>query len=163
MSRHPSPSWIAAAAVVVLLLGGCAASRAPRRLPSDPCSVVTVDQVEAATHGNVLTSHLLPDTAMMRPSDPNPCEYVTDGLHGAISVNVAHNGVRDFLRIHGRDPRNTIDVGGIGDAAFIHGLSAIFVRLGNDYFAIGSQTGVGGPGSRDLERLAKAALENIGR
>jgi hypothetical protein len=128
-------------------------------LPTDPCTLVTVDDVEAATGNAVTGSGLVPDERQRLPELPNPCEYVTEGRHGSIVVSVNPDGAAMFDRLRERDPINSVPIDGVGDEAYAHGLSSLLVRVGGGYFEIGTQHGAGRAGVRDLIALARAALD----
>jgi hypothetical protein len=128
-------------------------------LPEDPCALVTVKEVEAATGSTVVRSGLISDEQQRLPELQNPCEYVTDGRHGSILVSVDTDGALVFARVRGEDPINTEPIEGVGDEAFAHGRSSLLVRVGDGYFEIGTQHGAGWPGVLDLTELARAALE----
>ena len=127
-------------------------------LPDDPCALVSVEEVEAATGSTVVRSGPVPDKLMHVPTAPNPCEYVTDGQHGSIVVSVHPDGAAEFTRQRDRDPVNTVAIEGVGDESFAHALASLSVRVGDGYFVLSTQLGAGWPGVRDLQDLALAAL-----
>jgi hypothetical protein len=138
-------------------------------LPREPCALVTVEEVETATGEAVVRVGLVPDERLIRPQGgeefdlppivtANPCEYVTDGPHASIVVYVDPQGATDFADQRERDPINTVIIDGVGDAAYVHGLASLHVRVGDGYFILASQHGVGEPGIHDLEEIARAAL-----
>ena len=139
-------------------------------LPSDPCSLVTVEEVEAATGSEVVRTGLVPDDRLHRPTDipgwgpprifrTNPCEFVTDGMHASITVYVDPDGAADFAAERDTDPVNTEPIEGIGDEAFAHALASLHVRAGDGYFVLSTQHGAGWEGIEDLQDLARAALD----
>lgn len=159
-------------------LVGCAANATSvgspaTGLPDDPCGLVSVSDVEAATGSVVLRTGIIPDERLIeRLIDPppsgvpkvfqeNPCDYVTDGRHGSITVFVDPEGGEDFADERARDPRNTEDIDGVGDAAFAHGLASLHVRVGDGYFVLTTQHGAGWDGIADLEALALAAISRL--
>jgi hypothetical protein len=134
-------------------------ARAGGLVPENPCSLVTTTDVEIATDSQVITSGLVPDEQQLRPQDPNPCQYETDGRHASIDIYVHPHGAADFARLQDRDPRNTESIQGVGDEAFAHGLAALYVRIDDGYFLLVTQHGAGWPGIRNLKDLALAALD----
>jgi hypothetical protein len=104
--------------------GGGDASEIPS-LPEDPCALVTVEEVEAATGETVVRVGLIPDERLIRARvekfdlpeifAANPCEYVTDGTHASIVVHVDPHGGPDFEDQRERDPVNTEAIEGVGD------------------------------------------------
>ena len=144
---------------LVLAVGACT-SEAPI-LPDDPCALVSPADVEAATDSTVTRSGPIPDwrKRLATDRDPNPCEYVTDGEHGSIAVYVDPHGAADFTRMRDKDPVNSEAIDGLGDEAFVFGLAVLYVRVAGGYFAMKTQHGAGWPGVRDLEDLARAALD----
>jgi hypothetical protein len=147
--------------------GGGDASEIPS-LPEDPCALVTVEEVEAATGETVVRVGLIPDERLIRARvekfdlpeifAANPCEYVTDGTHASIVVHVDPHGGPDFEDQRERDPVNTEAIEGVGDRAYAHGLASLHVRVDDGYFIVATQHGAGWPGIHDLEELARAAL-----
>lgn len=130
-------------------------------LPSDPCALVTVAEVEAATGSAVEGWRIVPDEEFhgRPPPLPNPCEYLMGGKHTSIHVWVVRGGAEDFDSQQERDPINSEVVDGIGDGAYTHGLGSLYVRVGDGFFFLVSQTGAGRRGVADLKELAVAALD----
>src|SRR3954452_19728721 len=114
--RRRKVGWSAPMAVLVGL-ASCTAHREPvpikDRVPIHPCALVTSHQVEAATGSAVLDSRRLRADEMMVPGSPRPCEYVTDGRHGAISVYVDPTGAPTCARP--MDRADAAPVPGLGD------------------------------------------------
>ena len=137
------------------------ATRSSWSLPTNPCALLTEDQVAAATGANVLSSGLLPDSRMMVPGTPNPCEYKTDGKFGELITSVRPQGKQEFLDLQARDLSNTGPIKGLGDAAFIAGGASMYVQVGNGYFSIGVQLSAGSGAAPVLRELATQALSNI--
>jgi hypothetical protein len=146
-------------------------ARAAVLVPEDPCGLVSVEDVEAATESTVVRNGLVPDERLFRPEEPellsetsaifltNPCEYVTVGRHASIVVYADPEGGSDFGRERDRDPINTDRIEGIGDEAFAQGLASLHVLVGDGCFVLVTQHGAGWPGIRDLKELAIAALD----
>lgn len=145
----------------VLLAGLVACGGSELTLPDDPCALVTVEEVEAAIESTVVKSGLVPDERLRRPQDSNPCEYVTDGKHTSITLYVYPHGAADFALYRDRDPPNTEAIAGLGDEAFTFGRASLYVRIGDGYFVLTTQHGAGLPGVRDLQRLARSALDRL--
>ena len=138
-------------------------------LSQDPCALVTVEEVEAATGGTVVRAGLIPDERLIRPPDAeefdlpqiftaNPCEYVLDSMYASITVYVDPHGAGDFSDQRERDPINTETIEDVGDEAYAHGLASLHVRVGDGYFVLATQHGASWPAIHDLEELARAAL-----
>lgn len=145
----------------VLLAGLVACGGSELALPDDPCAVVTVEEVEAAIESTVVKSGLVPDERLRRPQGPNPCEYVTDGKHTSITLYVYPNGAADFALYRDRDPPNTEAIAGLGDEAFTLGRASLYVRVADGYFVLTTQHGAGLACVRDLQRLARSALDRL--
>lgn len=128
-------------------------------MPSDPSTLLNVEEVEAVPGGPVTRTGIVPDERMHDPAGPNPCEYVTGGRHESILVFVEPHGGRAFDERRDRDPRNTVMIDGVGDEAFAHALVSLYVRVGDSYFMLSTQHGAGRTGIRDLKRLALEALD----
>jgi hypothetical protein len=131
----------------------------PFDVPSDPCALLTVQEVEAVGGGPVIRTGLVPDERMHDPAGPNPCEYVTGGRHESILVFVEPHGAGAFDEWREGDQRNTVMIDGVGDEAFAHALASLYVRVGDTYFVLSTQHGAGRTGIRDLKRLALEALD----
>src|SRR3954451_18879697 len=132
-------------------------------LPSDPCTLVTSDQVAAATSSKVLSSRRLTDSEMKVPGAPLPCDFVTDGRFGRVLVVSVPNDPQGFTDLLNKDPANREIVSGVGDGAFISGGAAIDVALGHGHFQIVMQLGAGAEAEPPLRRLADDALRNLAR
>lgn len=146
---------------LLLLLAACTGTEGlPGRaqqgvaLPKDPCALVTVHEVEAATGSRVIRSGLVPKESMRIPGAPRPCDHVTDGRHASIGVVVFPDGAADFTEERDEDPRNTIRIAGIGDEAFATAMNAVYVRVDGGYFVLATQLGAGRAGVQDLRALA---------
>jgi hypothetical protein len=134
------------------------ATPTPPGLPTDPCALLTVHDVESATGSRVLRSGLVPDEMMIVPDFPNPCQYVTDGKDGSIRISVDPHGAATFDQYRDRDPVNNLAVEGIGDEAFVNGLATLWVRVGDGYFQVSTQLNPGPSGVVTLKNLAFDAL-----
>jgi hypothetical protein len=164
-------SAVAVAAAVFLFLsttfraGPSPSPAAVARLPSDPCALLTPEQVSTATRSVVLSFGVVPDEGFIMPPEPpetNPCGYRTDGRFGEVIVTV-NDHLQPYLDARDGDPRNTHLIEGLGDEAFRHGHDgSVWVRTANGYFAIGAQHGVGEEAASMLEGLARDALASLG-
>ena len=160
-------SAVAVAAAVFLFLsttfraGPSPSPAVTTRLPSDPCALVTPEQVSTATRSVVLSFGVIPDDGFLLPAETNPCGYRTDGRVGEVIVTV-NDDLQPYLDARDGDPRNTHLIEGLGDEAFRHGHDgSVWVRTADGYFAIGAQHGVGDEAASMLERLARDALANL--
>jgi len=130
-------------------------------LPSDPCTLITTDQVAAATSSNVVSSRQLTDSDMKVPGAPLPCDFQTDGPFGYVGAVSVPNDPQAFTDLVNEDPVNREIVSGVGDGAFISGGAAMVVALGDGYYSIGLQHGAGTGAEAPLRRLANDVLQNL--
>ena len=130
----------------------------PFAWPKNSCELVTVSEVEAATHSAVIQSGLITDDQLMLPGASNPCQYETDDEHTSLDVLVRPDDVDDFIRVRDGDPANVVMLPGLGDEAFSTGLASVWVRVGSGHFVISSQHGAGREGVSELKALARLAL-----
>jgi hypothetical protein len=130
-------------------------------LPSDPCDLLTVNDVESATESTVTKTEVVPVDNLMGPEVPT-CEYKTpNGKDGSIRVWVDPQGAATFAQYRDRDPVNNLAVEGIGDEAFVQGLATLWVRVGDGYFFVSTQLDAGPSGVKTLKKLALAALSEV--
>jgi hypothetical protein len=130
-------------------------------LPSDPCALVTSDQVAAATSSNVLSSRQLSDSDLKVPGPPYPCSFETDGRFGHVGVVSVPNDPQGLTDLLNKDPLSREIVSGVGDGAFISSGSEIVVALGDGYYSMGMQHGAGSEAASPLRRLAEDALRSL--
>jgi hypothetical protein len=149
---------------VVVTLAACTGGTGtptPPSLPTDPCALLSVKDVESTTGHPVVRSGLVPGGMKGGPNFPDPCMYVTHGEDGSITIWVDPQGAATFAQWRDRDPRNNVAIQGIGDEAFVHALATLWVRVGGGYFGISTQLGAGPAGVERLKELAKDVLGNI--
>jgi hypothetical protein len=149
-----------AACIMLTACTGGSETPAPPLLPSDPCALLTIHDVESATGSRVIRSGLVPESKMIVPTDPKPCRYVTNGRDASIYVSVDPHGAATFARYRDRDPVNDLAIKGVGDEAFVQGLATLWVRVGGGYFAVSTQHGAGPSAVEPLKKLAEAALSH---
>jgi hypothetical protein len=132
----------------------------PIELTADPCGLLTISDVEAATGSTVTTTGVVPIDKLLGPELPT-CAYKTNGKDGSIRVSVDPHGAATFAQYRDRDPANNLAVEDIGDEAFVHGLATLWVRIGDGYFAVSTQLGAGQPGVKTLKQLALDAIGHL--
>lgn len=168
-------------ALVAVLIGfalaGTAGQSASRvdRLPENPCELLTIQQVSAATGVSVVAAQRAPSVAatveaQRRGVDPPPgnvCSYETRSEFGTIDVGVmtAESNAVAYWEVRERHfrtfPGSAQAVPGLGIDAWMAGGTSVRVLVRNDlqlYIA----TRLYQPGSRDvILSVARAILRRI--
>jgi hypothetical protein len=136
------------------------ATPAPPELPSDPCALLTVHDVESATGAPVSRAEAVPVDNLMGPQFPT-CRYRTPrGPDGSISISVDPHGAATFAQYRDRDPNN-LAVDDIGDEALVHGVADLWVRVDDGFFTVSTQLNPGTSGVKTLKQLALDALGHL--
>lgn len=129
--------------------------------PFDPCSVLTKEEVEAATGFSSLTVTPYGVTERTTQTQVSSCEY--EGRGGRVSTIMFRSSLarmefanrrKDFLP----DVR---DVPGIGDQAFIRGGREIHIQSGDVYLSVGA--GDFGPSGAITEEQWQVRLVTLAR
>jgi len=132
----------------------------PPELPTDPCAYLTINDVESATGEQVSGAEGVPVDNMVGPQFPT-CMYKTGGRDGSIWVSVNPQGAETYAQVRDRDPANTLAVQNIGDEAFVYALAALWVRVGDGFFVVGTQHDAGASGVETLKALARDAIAHL--
>jgi hypothetical protein len=149
-----------AVAVVVRSFPAARTAGALFTVPSDPCSLLTVAEVEQASGGHVTGTRQLTnsDYPIGTPSPgPLPCAYETDSPFGTFIVATDANGTTNFGTVRSEDPSN-VPLSGLGDEAFAGDRNSVWVRIGDTYFSITAQRRPGDETVAMLTTLAQVAL-----
>lgn len=135
------------AAIVLLVavtLGACESERVEKGPspitaeidPQNPCDLLSPEQVEAAIKTEVRGEEEVGSHDLVT----RICSYKTTKPWSSVGLSLEDGISRDEFdeRIR-RDPPNTEAVEGIGDGAFIHGCSGVFVYAGEVLVSAGVQ------------------------
>jgi heat shock protein HslJ len=134
-------------------------------LRQHPCTLLSEDEVASATgvDASVIHSDLVPPSGFkVRPEFGPSCRYDEAGAFSSVIASVRPISLEGFGELRGADPSNTIVVDGIGEGAFIDGMSGISVLDGGRLIQLGLQHGAGRDAIPVLEALARAALDGVG-
>lgn len=132
-------------------------------LRSDPCALLTMDDVEGATDSSVTTTRVVGADVMNDPYPVQRCVFYTDGRYGRITVAIDPDGRDDFAewRDANRGPTLTALVG-LADEAYSSGDGTIRVRAGSGYFEISPEHSTDSATMADMAELARIAATKIG-
>jgi hypothetical protein len=104
--------------------------------PQNPCDLLSPEQVGAAIKTEVRDEEEVDSHDLVT----RICSYKTTKPWSSVGLSLEDGISRDeFDERVRRDPPNTEPVGGIGDGAFIHGCSGIFVYTGQVLVSAGVQ------------------------
>jgi hypothetical protein len=182
-SRRPggSATVLTLGAILALLLTGCSSAKKPETAgapsssaapavastgegrplssvdPTDPCAVVSEDDVSAAFGGPPIGHHVI--------TDQHKCEYDVDSTNivpGPQNVFVHVIDATTFTnhRANGQFP----NVPGVGDAAYYDGPNgALYLQVGINVYEIDAPFDENTDGNRtDLVALAQRLVTNLG-
>jgi heat shock protein HslJ len=141
---------------------GTATPGAAMNVPSDPCDLVTGEQVAQATGGRVTSIQQLDRSDYMVPPPSGtelPCEFVTNSPFRAIVVSTGQDTTA-FDTVQSQAGRSVVPISGLGDEAFVDGKASMWVRVGDSYFSITAQQSSGDAAVAMFTELAQDALRS---
>ena len=176
-SWSPAVRLTAAGFAIVAVVGVAALGVAPRIAPnvggpptqapdlgSDPCALLSIDDVRLLTGSDVTDTRRLGADVMNDPHPVQRCILDTDGPYGRISLAVDADGGDDFARW--RDANRGADLtalAGLGDEAYLYSGAMVSIRVGSAYFEISSQHDpANSSAGTDMAELGRAVLLNLG-
>jgi hypothetical protein len=114
---------------LLLLAAACGSGQVPLSTgngrpaidPSDPCSLLTSDQVAGVLGLEVREAREIESIADPRGNSVPLCRYQTEKPYRSVTLYVESPASEsEFKKNLGRDPVNTTQLEGIGDLAFVH-------------------------------------------